>query len=480
MPVYLRLVNNSWNIKREGKSEKVDLESAYSDDFLEELNAHAFVRKSDYSNEIFLYYYLKYKELETSVVDVSDASFSGRSRITYKSILFRLSRANSFRIGVPTRISFFCHLSLSFLLSLIAMLLLSVIWPFLLLAKAGPQSRLTIDKIGSCKRIFLIRSDSGFSRAKGFFGDQPECVVLWDDYSSMRNTGDSIYSVLRSVRFPSFYLKTFRYVIRDLFLLLKDAQRFLGAGFSFSVLADYWKRVPQKALYEVCLDEVLRASANEVGLYSGEKEDRFALLQTRCCNKEGRHLTCLPHGLEYGLKFPGGLCGDRFYCFSENARKILNSIYRSDKFVYSEEVANKMLGVQNEKCDRSIERICFFTEPRDQIVNFEIIDSLNEMGVIFFIKLHPLENADSYKEKFPGISILNELDDALNSSICLARKSTVLIEAAQRGSQAIAVLVNKKDRFYANRLFPSLSSEKISMAHSFNELRKVLMSNRSG
>ena len=191
-------------------------------------------------------------------------------------------------------------------------------------------------------------------------------------------------------------------------------------------------------------------------------------------------MTCLPHGLEYGFRFPGGLCGSTFYCFSEKARELLESIYSSKKFLYSDSVLNKMLGI-NENCRKEVsDRVCFFTEPRDQNINFEIIDQLIDAGVKLSIKLHPLENQKIYQDRYPGVDIISDLEDGLSSSFCLSRKSTVLIEASQRGKQAIAVLVNRKDRFYVEHLFPSLSSEEIVKVYDFKGLVQALVINNDG
>jgi len=96
------------------------------------------------------------------------------------------------------------------------------------------------------------------------------------------------------------------------------------------------------------------------------------------------------------------------------------------------------------------------------------------MGVRFSVKLHPLENQASYEKRFTGIDIVQGLDDALSSSVCLSRKSTVLIESSQRGKLAIAILQNNKDKFYVEHLFPSLSSKKIVKVSDWTELIKVL------
>jgi hypothetical protein len=473
----LKLLKDGWYLEKNGAFEKLDLEDVYSVEFVERLNSHTFKAKSDYSNEIFFYYYVEYKELEYSLSDVFKASASLFSKNTKRSILLALGRSVGFRVRRFQQIAFFFTCFLSFTISLFASLGLALIFPLVLLTRQNFHPGIALDKVKLAKNIFFVRSKAGYSKAKAFILEKERSLELWDDYLSSGGSGYSVYFLLRSSRFFAVYFKSIAFTIRDIFLLFKDARRFLGSRFGFSIFSDYWKRIPHKALYEACVNEILKLNEESAEFYSGEKEDRFAQLQTRCCSKAGKHLNCLPHGLEYGFKFPGGLCGDRFYCFSDKARKTLNSIYSSDKFFFSDEIVNEMLGIKSEEAGVSIARTCFFTEPRDQEVNFEIINVLNDLGVEFSLKLHPLESLDTYQLKFPNISVIQDLSDALKSSVCLARKSTVLIEAAQRGSIAVAVLMNRKDRFYADHLFPSLSSEKISKAYSLAELRKYLLAN---
>ncbi|GAA0841415.1 hypothetical protein GCM10009113_07860 [Marinobacter szutsaonensis] len=148
--------------------------------------------------------------------------------------------------------------------------------------------------------------------------------------------------------------------------------------------------------------------------------------------------------------------------------------------MYSDDILDKMLGIKSDHRLREIDRVCFFTEPRDREVNLEIMDYLIRADVTFSLKLHPLEDSQFYRDRYPDVEIIDDLDDALESAICLSRKSTVLVEAAQRARHSIAVLVNRKDKFYVEELFPSLSSEKITRASDFEELTKILRLIRAG
>lgn len=475
----LKLFRDSWCIKDGGEWQELDLEDVYTEDFVNEINSCTHRPSSDYVNELFLYYYVKYKELKESTLEVTKTSFSWNSRLSDRGLLVHLEGESGFGMGLVGASIFHLQALLSFVSCLFLAIFIAALLPFFFLKKARGESSLVKSDLKCCEDVFLIRSKSGYSRAKEFIAEKPNRLVLIDNFSGLNVPGQSIYSMLWSLSFPKIYIRTLWYATRDLVLLYKDAQGFLGMWFALTVFCNYWQRVPHKALYEACFGEVLDCTPGNVTFFSGEKEDRFALQQTRSCAGRGRYLICLPHGLEYGFRFPGGLCGDKFYCFSENAKNILQSIYSSSKFSYFDDVLDKMLGIKkSDEPEKRTERICLFTEPRDQHVNFEIIHELISMGVRFSVKLHPLEDQSSYKKRFATIDIVQQLDDALSSSVCLSRKSTVLIESSQRGKLAIAILVNNKDKFYVEHLFPSLSSEKIVKVTDGAKLLQILTANK--
>jgi hypothetical protein len=471
----LRLSRNSWCIRSRHENLKLDLESAYDRYFLQEVNSVDIQNPcSDYINEIFLYYFVKYKELDRAASEIGRSSYSYDARLTSKSLLFSLNSQRALKIGPLQAALFYMQALCAFSLSLTFSIFLSIALPFIILVKNRKRIFGFKGNFIPRKRVFLVRSKSGFSRAKSFIEENAESLVVVDDHSGLRVSGQSIYSLLRSSNAPEIYARSLLYTLRDFVSLYKDAKSLLGIWFAFSVFCEYWKRIPQKALYEACLMKVLDLLPENAEVFSGEKEDRFALLQTRCCAQRKLHLICLPHGLEYGFRFPGGLCGESFYCFSENAKRTLEALYSSKKFIYSGCVLDKMLGIKPESLSGEVARICFFTEPRDPKVNLEILDYLAVEGIKCSLKLHPLEDPCFYTDRYRDIEIIEDLEDALKSSVCLARKSTILLEAVQRGRRSVAVLVAKKDKFYVDNLFPSLSSEKIVKVMDLRELADFL------
>ena len=142
------------------------------------------------------------------------------------------------------------------------------------------------------------------------------------------------------------------------------------------------------------------------------------------------------------------------------------------KFVFDKNIIVRMLS-------RNIEaqyqkRIVFFPESREPEKNHTIIDFLKNQGIDFLVKLHGKDSLDNYKPLIDETCLIGDFDQAISNSICLARKSTILLEAVYNHSIPIAVLVDKKDRSYFEFMFPSLKDDSILKVYSFNELKSLV------
>ena len=115
-------------------------------------------------------------------------------------------------------------------------------------------------------------------------------------------------------------------------------------------------------------------------------------------------------------------------------------------------------------------KIVFFTEPRRIYVNLFIIENITKiLDQTLYIKLHPLEDVSFYKD-YKNIKFINDFDRAIQSNICISRKSTILVEALYNQSIPIALLVDKQDEFDYNNTFPSLLDPEINQCYSFKDL----------
>ncbi len=261
--------------------------------------------------------------------------------------------------------------------------------------------------------------------------------------------------------------------IKDFFTLFVMANRHLGFVSAMNVLSYYRKRLAHKATFEFYLNRLLKSAKPDV-FYTGNKEDRFALIEKRLCNRHSIKTVCIPHGLEYAFKMPAGLVGDVFYCNSQYAKEYLEKLYSHCKndFVFDRSVVSQMLSrhvkAQKEK------RIIFFPESREPEKNLVIIKFLKAANIKFYVKLHGKDSLDNYRPFIDESSLVNDFDDAISNSICLARKSTVLLEAIYNHSTPIAILVDDKDRSYFEFMFPSLKDENILKVYSLDELKNLI------
>ncbi|QSP94473.1 hypothetical protein LPB19_15030 [Marinobacter salinisoli] len=455
-----------------GVLESIPTDSCYTEDFIDRLNDHDFSGMSDYSNEIFFYHYVRLLEFSEVLKSSACSRFSLFARVLDKNLFIRAKAEAGKQVSLiirmlTTLLSFFV-----FIFSVISIVLLSFLLPFYLVRRK--ESDITLEFDVNRKVVFLIRSKAAYQKCRLSIEREISAVTLVDNFGGLNVPGVSIYSVVCWKNIFKISLMSAFHALRDIKNILKDGRVMLGRSCALALFPGYLKRIAHKAVYESCLDEVVRLSPRAV-FYTGDKDDRFALLQTKVCHREKKELVCLPHGLEYGFRFPGGLAGTTFYCFTPEAASFLNRLYHEDKFLYVGSVVDSMYGVGGEsKFAKLVERVCFFTEPRNPEVNYRIIEELTGRNVSVSIKLHPLETASNYKNRFPNVEQIEDLDEAMRSSVCIARKSTVLLESSRRGVKAIAALVNDKDRAYVMKIFPSLCSENIFKAFTFDELQELL------
>lgn len=459
-------------VRGNNETENISLDSCYTEDFIDRLNAHDFVGKSDYSNEIFLYHYVRLREYFTLLQDCNSSRCDISSRFLDKVFFSKARIIAGHKVTLGSKVPRFVIALAGFIISFAAILLLSFLLPFYLVRKKGSAkpSESGIHK----KSVFAIRSKAAYQKCRVKIETAESALTFFDNYGDLNVPGLSIYSVIDWKNIFSLSVKSTFYALRDIKSFFADSRHMLGATCALALLPVYAKRISHKAVYESCFDKVVR-SFPEADFFTGDKDDRFALMQTRICKREKKRLFCLPHGLEYGFRFPGGLSATTFYCFTPEAARFLNDLYDENKFVFSETFVDEMYGVGfGEQENEKVNRLCFFTEPRDPEVNHEIVKRLMEKGVKFSLKLHPLESSEDYRKLFPEIEQIDDFNDAIDSSTCLARKSTVLLEASRRGARSIAVLVNEKDRVYVMKIFPSLCSKNILRAFTFDELHGLL------
>ncbi len=237
----------------------------------------------------------------------------------------------------------------------------------------------------------------------------------------------------------------------------------------------YSLRNVHTCLYALLIEEVFKKTGKRV-FVSGNNLDRYAIVEEKAAKKRGVSTVCIPHGLEYGFKLPHCFTGDIFYATSEYAAEYLNRLYHTKKFVFDQEL---MTSVYQQQPDHhhGVNRIIFFTEPTENYVNREILDNLHiiaqKIDCDVWVKLHPKDERKNYE----GISYIrfdDNYSDAICDNICIARKSTTLLEATYNNSKPCAVILIGKDEIEFST-FPSLQSPLIHVAKTKEQLEDFIM-----
>jgi hypothetical protein len=442
-----------------------DLDIVYESDFLDQVNnkSKEIESSSDYINELYLYFIMPLFE---------KLSFLKKEGVDS----VKVSGFNNFSWLIAAKLceveySYFqliCYRIVSCILlfySAISILLISMALPFYILMKY----RIGGGTLGGGGKLAVLRSPASYSKMKFL---ELEGVTFYRDDMVYKDAGlnlykSNMYSFLMSL------LLVPAYSVRDVYFVFVDAKKTIGFSLACVVLKYYIKRIPQKAILEFNLVSLLKSN-NFDELYTGNKEDRFALLENRLCHRFGLKGICIPHGLEYSFNMPGGLVGDVFYCNTEYSKIYLEKMYFKDKiqFVYDSDVNFKMLAKLDVKPTNK--KIVFFPESLDIAGNIKVVKALSGFGVEFYLKLHVNDCLANYEPFVNGNMIVKDFNDAISGNICIARKSTVLLEALYNNSSSVAILEDPKDRRFVESVFPSLNDENIQKVYDFESLEALL------
>lgn len=284
--------------------------------------------------------------------------------------------------------------------------------------------------------------------------------------------GESVYSFFSFIQKINWGIKSLYLSTSSMGNIRKNARGYMGRFTERKVMEHYSKRTASTSMYYQLIETLFKLHKPQK-YYTGLNLERYAIVEETLAKKYGVSTICVPHGLEYGFKFPYGFTSDTFYTTSKYASEYLNKLYSTNKFVFDSEVATKMFKRDYVLPEHHEKRIVFFTESRDVYVNKEIIDQLlnglKNSPYLLYLKLHPADKKDNYSSY--NVNYIDSFDESICGNICIARKSTVLLEATYNNSVSAAILVNEKDKaiFYT---FPSLQSERIKVYTSVDELMR--------
>lgn len=439
----------------------------YSEEFVNALNEESdkVVWRSDYINEIFMHFFLKIEE------NIASIKFNGLNNIEEKP--FTVAWSNNIAAIKKSGMCLHSKIGIAYnvvnimlyLCSLIAVIFLMFMLPVIILIKRENKGK------SDSTAFSIIRSPASYNKMK-FLQDEGLVDFYFDDVIKNQTSKSSMYSYGTRIQSLNTLYMVPLVSIRDFFLVAMDSIALIGWQHSGYVMLYFSNRIVHKASFEYFFDLLLRGNRQSI-YYTGNKEDRFAVLEMRLCKKYNMRSICIPHGIEYSFKVPAGLVGDVFYCTTSHAQKHLSQLYGvSDKFVYSKEIAFKMFSRGLSETDRS--KIVFFPESREPEKNLRILEVLINSGFLVYVKLHIKDNPDNYIKYSDKFIYIDDFDNAISNSICLARKSTVLVEAVYNNSLSIAVLTDSKDRGYVEYMLPSLTDNKIIRIYTFDKLVSML------
>ena len=244
-------------------------------------------------------------------------------------------------------------------------------------------------------------------------------------------------------------------------------------------LSHYKKRIIHTFFYENVVEKIIENNNFKIFI-TGNNLDRFAVIEEKLAKKYSMKLVCIPHGIEYGYRFPKCFIGDEFYATSEYAAQWLNRLYHTKKFLYNPEIVKNMFKVDYKSNQDA--KVVFFSEPREPEVSIGIIDQIAQLlsveNIKLYVKLHPKDDKNLYNKVIDcnGIEIISDINLALCGNICIARKSTTLIEALSNGSKAYAIVTNEKDRCIYET-FPSLHNPEIKYFEDVALMVKDILKN---
>lgn len=320
--------------------------------------------------------------------------------------------------------------------------------------------RYTGEEIHKCSEFSVIRLKSAATKMKRFDNFHKEF-----EYPFNKQT---IYRL-----FP--FRKKWKWVFKAYFKsfsTMKEFRKFykkLSGKWTILALNNYYKRrVVHTELYRYMLDEYFSHFEGCV-FYTGNNLCRFSVIEDQLAKKHGIKTYNIPHGIEYGFKYPKGFSSDIFYANTQYTADFLNKLYNTNKYVYDEAITTKMFKLDNVKPHDK--HVVYFSEPREVEVNIQIVSELipllKENGITLYLKLHPGDVKSNY-DKLDAPQ-LTDYTEAMVGNVCIARKSTCLLEAIYNDSTPIAIITNPKDQTIFD-LFPSLNTEKIIKTYNVKEL----------
>ena len=434
----------------------VSIDELYNEDFNRYSDAHAteYYNETYLVNELFQYKIRDYLAVkffitknEIDFVDARKASTDIKYYVKHiaEEEDTRYSSGSLFLASIKSNILFYLIQLLTFFY--LAYLMLRI-----------PKKK---ESFGGKSAFSILRSKAGTQKMRNFSFINKEKEDIKDRSSIYRlfGKGERLSWTFKA------YCNSFK-SIRE----IKAAYTLkLGNYFIYSIKDYYRGRIVHTEFFNLLIKKYFPHYAGGE-YYTANNLDRFSVLEERVAKENNIKTYNIPHGIEYGFKFPKGFSCDVFYAYTEYSSQYLNTLYETNKYVFDQGIIENMLKLDSSNKPHS-QYVIFFTEPREINVNIEIISSLKKMmdieGWTLYLKLHPTDKKSNYD--YLGCPYITDYTVSLTGNICISRKSTILLEAIYNGSIPIAIITNDKDASIF-KTFPSLNSEKIIKKYNIEDL----------
>ena len=327
--------------------------------------------------------------------------------------------------------------------------------------------------------LVLIHSNTALNKCMKFcISKNEKGTILYDSHKLKINknydnfTVIDLYKIVKSSHLIKVIPELLKSVFKQTKLIYKEFKQIFGVFSRFYVIFIYADRFFHSVYVSFVLDFFVKENVKKIKkIISGEKESRFAIIENNIINKFKIEGVCIPHGLEYNFKYPKPLFGNIFYATSENAKNSLEIMYQNIHFIFDETVLKNIYKVFGHKIQDK--KIVFFTDSRNIKLDHFIISFLALEFNDIYVKLHPNDLKDNYSD-IENINFVNSFNDSICDNIVLTRNSTVLLEGIYNNSTCISIILNTKDKFISNYLYPSLNNLGIIKIEKLQELKVLI------
>ena len=424
---------------------------------------HSFIFKS----KLFLYEYILKKEKieQVKICDYSASNNYIRDATFNLNIKFKQPLYLDFLLSL-------CKNNISIFISFISYVVMTSF--FMTYEIFKNHKLLTTDKN---KKFIIVHCKAGLNKIKKYIQLKRNDFILFIDPSVLPiNNNQNYYSTYSLINWRE-HLDILKNIFQMAFIEYLDLKIVISnncSGYSSSKMLKYFsKRIPHYIYTKRAMKNIL-SFMNHNELIHTEKESRWGTLCNDLAKSYNKKTIGMPHGLEYAIKFPLEIFGEKVYCSSVNAERKMKNLYPERNFIYDSKLQEVIYSCNFNKDIKR--KIIYFTEGRNHFKDEEIINQLIKSKIDFYIKLHPLDSLSNYSLE-NSVKLIDDYRSAISNNVCISRNSSILLESTYNNSIPISIILDSMDKFICDFLYPSLNHEAILKIYSVKELINRLSKN---